>query len=352
MDADLLNDLQIFCKDAYEASLTGEIASHTLLKKYVATLNSIFRKSGSGQSVADMVKEWLAGDRGKFFTKDVYIDLGFTTRTDKNAVNMALIREMEKGNLVKCGDKRGCWRPTVTTMEPINWRDANPNASIHLVWPLELDQYFDLYPTNIVIIAGEKNAGKTAFCLNFAYLNHADCPMPIHYFSSEMMEQELAVRVCKFPEQEPFDRVHFWRLEYETVVDMIQPNCINIIDFLEVTDEFWLVGHKIRKIWEKVENGIAIICIQKDPDAKLGRGKAFSTEKARVYLTMTKKQLLTLEEVKNWKNDVRNPGLVIPYRFRKDGIIERKQTLQPLPKPPPRAVAEGEAGVHSSQTTA
>lgn len=250
----------------------------------------------------------------------------------------AIIKEM--GNLLEdFYDFRGCWRPVVSKIEEIDWQAAQPDDTIPLIWPLGLEDYFTLYPTNVIVIAGEKNSGKTSFALNLAYLNALNSPLPIHYFSSEMLAQELSVRVSKFPSSEPFKNTHFFPLPYDSEPDIIEPDAINIVDFLEVEDEFWRVGKKIRKMWEKLKKGIVVVAVQKDPDARLGRGKAFSAEKARVYLTMTKQQKMTLAEVKNFKGDKKPDGMVIPYQFGPDALLTRRVTapapsknnIRPLP---------------------
>ena len=147
-----------------------------------------------------------------------------------------------------------------------------------------------------------------------------------------MAAQELAVRINMFPSKEPFTKVDFMPLDYEAITDMIEPDAINIIDYLEVEDDFWKVASRIRKIWQKLNKGIVILALQKDPDSKYGRGKMFSSEKARVYVTMTKRQNMTLEEIKNYKGKKKPDGTIIPYLFV-DGIIERRVQVKPSTSP-------------------
>lgn len=334
MESEVLKDLHQFCKDIGEAGETGKIESHTVLQKYVSRLNSIFRLSGSGQTIADLVKEYVEAGPGKFLATQMYAELGMTTRQDKKAADQSLRRLSEKNLVTECGEQRGCWRPVQNTLERINWREADPDDIIPMKWPLGIEQHFTLYPTNVIILAGEKNSGKTAYCLNTAYMN-VNLPYPINYFSSEMAAQELAVRIRMFPNQDVFDRINFYPLNVEAVVDVIDPDAINIVDFLEVEDEFWKIARRIRQMWQKLRKGIVLVAIQKDADARYGRGKAFSAEKARVYITMTKRLNMTLEEIKNFKGDVKPDGKVIPYMFGPNGSILPKPPPPPKPKPAP-----------------
>ena len=332
MEPEMLNELQLLCKDMQEASESGEIQSANLFKKYVAHLNSIYRQSGSGQSIADLVREWVDSGQGRFFTKQIFAELGLTSRSDKKAGDMALRRLVEKGILKECGEQRGCWRPVACTVDQIDWQSADSQDVIPLKWPLGLEQYFTLYPSNVCVIAGEKNSGKTAFMMNVVDMN-PDIGLPVHYYSSEMLAQELKVRVEMFKNPKAFEQAKFFPLIFDEVVDVIDPDAINIIDYLEVEDEFWMVAKKIRKMWQKLQKGIVLVALQKDPDSRYGRGKAFSSEKARVYMTMTKKQNMTLEEIKNFKGDANPGGLVIPYQFGEHGSLKRR----PMPKSAPSA---------------
>jgi len=54
----------------------------------------------------------------------------------------------------------------------------------------------------------------------------------------------------------------------ENFDDVIDPNGINIIDYLEVLDDFWKVGQQIKAIHDKLKNGIAVIAIQKNKGAR------------------------------------------------------------------------------------
>jgi hypothetical protein len=68
--------------------------------------------------------------------------------------------------------------------------------------------------------------------------------------------------------------------------DIIEPNGINVIDFMEFHDRFWLIGEDLRAIYDKLENGIAIINIQKNETKTVGKGGSVTKEKARLYLAL------------------------------------------------------------------
>ena len=92
----------------------------------------------------------------------------------------------------------------------------------------------------------------------------------------------------------------------ENFHDVIKPDEINIVDFLEVHDEFYKVGGFIRKIHEKLKNGICIICIQKNAGTDFGLGGQRSIEKARLYISLAKgypHHVAKIVKGKNWINE-------------------------------------------------
>jgi GTPase SAR1 family protein len=178
-----------------------------------------------------------------------------------------------------------------------------------------VEKYVNLYEGNIVVVAGSPNSGKTAMMLNLIHLNQDR--FPVYYFCSEMGETELGDRLSYF-EQEG-RQLEDWTFEAinraTNFADVIRPDCINIIDFLELTQDIYLVNQYLTAITHAIGKGVAIIAIQKKVGASLGRGQEFSLEKPRLYLSMDTNRL-TILKGKNWTQRNLNPnGLFINYRI-------------------------------------
>jgi hypothetical protein len=88
--------------------------------------------------------------------------------------------------------------------------------------------------------------------------------------------------------------------------EVIQPNALNIIDYLELHDEFYAISRVINDIYNKLENGLCIIALQKNPGAETGLGGWRGLEKPRAYLTMDS-GFLHIVKAKNFTTDV-NPN--------------------------------------------
>jgi hypothetical protein len=136
----------------------------------------------------------------------------------------------------------------------------------------------------------------------------------IYYFSSEMGPQELKLRLSKF-NRKLTDWNFYPKERASDFADVIKPDAINIIDFLEIHDEFWKVGGKLMEIHDKLHKGIAIVAIQKDKNKEYGLGGMKGLEKPRLYLTLNPGQA-KIEKAKNRANPSRNPnGLVRDFKL-------------------------------------
>jgi len=103
--------------------------------------------------------------------------------------------------------------------------------------------------------------------------------------------------------------------------DVIGKDCINIIDYLELLDNFYLIGKKISEIWEKLDKGVAIIFLQKDKGKDIARGGHTSLDRARAYFVIDPDfpgQKIRIEAMKNWKDPMVNPkGYTRNYKLAK-----------------------------------
>lgn len=252
------------------------------------------------------VEEWVLTSSGFFLASEVYNWLQVTSKEDKKIIAQALRRLMAKGVTERVGGRNACYRRIERECEEIDWQNA-PTNDIPIKFPLDIHTLINIYPGNIIIVAGESNAGKTAFMLDFIRLNMDR--YKIHYFNSEMGASELRLRLGLFKNVSEWTFTAYERAD--NFEDVIKPNDINVIDFLDVTDEFWKVGGVIKGIHEKLKDGICIIGLQKNEgywDAKaqkwidrdLGRGGALSLEKARLYLSMGR-GTMKITKAKNWK---------------------------------------------------
>jgi hypothetical protein len=130
-----------------------------------------------------------------------------------------------------------------------------------------------------------------------------------------MGKEELASRLSNF-EGITLDEWNFKAEERShNFADVIRPDCVNIIDFMELSGDFYMVAEYLRQIHDKLAGGICIVALQKKREAELGRGGDFGLEKPRLYMCMDAGKL-TIQKAKNWVDPTKNPnGLTIKFKL-------------------------------------
>jgi len=275
---------------------------------------------------SEEVTDFVLTSSGVFLTSDVYNRLQVTSRQDRKNIVTALLRLKDRGIIERTGTRDGCYRRIDTEADDIDFVNVADNG-LDVKWPFAIERFVKILPKNIVVIAGSPNAGKTAFLLNLINLNQQK--HKIIYFSSEMGALELHNRLAKFGF--PLDSWNFRAVERSSnFADVIDPDAINIIDFLELHADFWQVGGMIKNIYDKIKTGLAVIALQKNPGTDFGLGGQRSVEKARLYLSMDQNKL-SIQKAKNWAS-TENPNnmtvrfkLIDGCRFMKQGDWTRKE---------------------------
>lgn len=287
--------------------------------KIASALARVERKE---RNLSAEIREWITLQEGYFNTTDILQTLQLTTREEKKNLTVILTRLNHEGIIEKYGERRGQYRTVQKLEENIIDLTSADTTCLNIKFPLGIHDLVKIMPKNIIIIAGESNAGKTAFLLNTAAKNMLD--HPVFYFSSEMGGAELKERLQNYQEYVPFDLwKHCTFIERANDFDVaIRPDAINIIDFLEIHDEFYKIGGYIKKIFDKLNKGIAIIAIQKNKGRDDGLGGARSIEKARLYLSMAP-GTIKIVKAKNWVSSMVNPnGLQLDYKLAKGMVFK------------------------------
>ena len=262
------------------------------------------------RNISEDVRKWVMSTEGHFVSTEYHAEARLSTREDKHAVTECLRRMALEGIIQRYGDKRGSYRRVENECSEIDFQNAS-NDIFPIRWPLQVEKYVEVCPNNVIVVAGEKDAGKTCYLLNTAKLNMQK--HRVFYFSSEMGDRELKKRLLKFGM--PLSEWTFTPLERSSnFADVIRPDAVNIIDFLEIHDEFYRIGALIKEIYDKLKGGIAIIAIQKNPNVDWGLGGMRSMEKARLYLSLEKGRAKIVSG-KNWAREVRPDGLCLDYKL-------------------------------------
>jgi hypothetical protein len=192
----------------------------------------------------------------------------------------------------------------------MNFLEAD-ETPIEIRLPFGLNKLVELMEGSLVVVAGESNSGKTALLLNLIRQNQD--LHETHYFNSEMSAGELKKRLGKFDHLLSSWKFHAWERS-DHFADVIRPDALNVIDFLEISEDFFKVGGQLAAIHRKLGKGIAVVALQKNPGVELGLGGARSLEKARLYLSMGP-GMIRVVKAKLWASAQNPSGLQRSFKL-------------------------------------
>lgn len=274
-------------------------------------VDSAFKRAmGKDRNLTDEIREWVSATFGPFSTTMLYQEQQIATKDDRHKVRTILSRLVADKLIERIPNRNGWYRKPDETVVEMNYLEASGEC-VNIRLPFGMESMIEIMPGNIILIAGEPNSGKTAWLLNIIRDNMNS--HHIWYFNSEMGEGELRKRLEKFEDV----RLEAWRFKAfersSDFGDVLRPGKgnINIIDFLEIHDNFYEIGGKIADIHRRLNGAIAIIAIQKKPgkDQKIGIGGFLTLEKPRLVLSMRPHQI-EIVKAKNWRTTDNPNGLV------------------------------------------
>lgn len=282
-----------------------------------------------------VIEEWIGLiPTGKFSVHDIWNEVGIDSPENKAHLRVILGRLEVKGTISSSGG--GIYRKTDGIAPEIDWQNADPKKTVPLVFPFGEHELARIYPKSIVILAGSKNAGKTAYLLNVVALNMQD--FQVDFYNSETSAEQLHERLShwEIPKPAPFKTYQ----RYDNFADVIHPDHISVIDYLDLNSEVYLVGAEIDAIFRKLDRGVAVIGLQKPPpsvslfkgekkyiERDLAYGGAFTAKRAVLYISMSggtepgKPGHLKLVYVKTPANPTIKPdNMAWNYEIGQDGV--------------------------------
>ena len=279
------------------------------------------RSDSRDRHITAEIREWVMSQKGHFSVTNLLREVTIVTQAHKSAARSAINRMVETGELQHHSSKAGIYRKVENRADDIKFQGAD-TTPYKITLPLGVTDWCHVYPGNIVLVAGAADAGKTAFLLGTAELNMGQ--QETYYFSSEMGATELKARLGKTETPlEEWGRGVRFKERYADFPDVIQPDALNIIDYLEVTTDFWQVAEQLKQMHDKLGKGVAVVGLQKKVGSDTGRGGEFTLEKPRIALSIDPAkgggQRIKIVKGKNWARRGENPRGLVRYFKLVDG---------------------------------
>ncbi|HHT9146511.1 MAG TPA: bifunctional DNA primase/polymerase [Candidatus Wunengus sp. YC61] len=296
-------------------------------------LSALNREEGREKSLAQEIREFLCLQPGTINLQTVHNCLQLSTRAEKKNASIILKRlsEGEDRMLDRVPGSAGVYKTVNKDLKRIDLSDKSDlHGELPIDFPFEIEKLIKPMPGCVYIIAGETDSGKSAFLMNFAKKNVG--LNVVHYFSTEMGKQEFSDRLAYFwPEAAHCKNLNFYE-RYEDFDQVIFPDDINIIDYLELFEDFYKMAGAIKQIGRALKGGVAFIALQKPQNRDEGEGGERTKNLPRLYLSLSPNKL-KIVKAKNWRNSMINPNkleiefkLLEGCKFRDVTTWKRKET--------------------------
>jgi hypothetical protein len=307
------------CREAIEqanrVAEAGQTGDYEKTIEAISQFNVDGAKEFRGKTLADKIRKWILLENGYFSVKDIYNSLGIVKETERGNVRVIVHSLYKKGELDKHPSRGGFYRRIEEQSEPLDWINA-PEGEYPITLPLGLSSIVQVLPKSIICIAGTPNSGKTSICLDTIRVNMDK--LRINYFSSELGAAKLKNRLSKFENVEFPLGWHFHPFyRSSNFPDSVKPypDDLNIIDYVELAADVFMVGDIIKGIFDNLDKGIAIVVLQKKFGADMGRGAEFSLEKPSLYVSI-EKGWAKIVKCKEFRGNDNPNGKVMPFRLR------------------------------------
>jgi hypothetical protein len=272
------------------------------------------RIQSKDRNLTQEIRDLISVTSGHFRVSEIYRLLPNLSPGNKISIRVILKRLIDEQLIERAGKEDGLFRRIENDEQRLDIRQKS-SGEVKISMPFQLGNKTKILPKNIITIGGTPDGGKTAFLLNVAAMNRNS--HGIFWFTSEMGLDELQGRI---------DLMGISREEWQSKIttierssnfqDVIRPDSLNIIDFLELSgDDYLKVGEHIRRIWEKLTTGICFIAIQKRYGTDLPQGGIGAIEKARLALSFDR-GVVKIVKAKNWRDGRSNPnGLEMGFKL-------------------------------------
>ena len=299
---------------------------------------------GLYKAASAAVDEWLENHVGETFDLDTICrHLEIHDAEKRNLITIKLAYEVKHGNLEKLNKT---YKYVNREKKIIPWETANEGDELDIHWPkargefgnasFGFDGHIALRPADLIVVAGLSNWGKSAFARNFMGENlpswDGKIQMMVNEYSPGRFKSVLSrIHWINWFNQE--NKPRFRLIErHEDWKYAIEPDWINIIDWIGLTENFYLIRKIMEDIQGALNGGIAMIILQKREGRPLGEGGGMTEDLASAYFLIDN-GVLTVRKVKEPKNGFNPNGATYGFEVVNGGAdFANIRTVKLCPK--------------------
>ena len=239
----------------------------------------------SYKQVSKLVDDWVPFHIGQTFDIDMICrDLQAVSRSARHAVTTKLFNDQKAGRLEKLNR---LYRYLSLDKEIIPWYDYTDTEPLPFSWPkgrdgtsFPFDGHITMREKDLFIIGGVSNKGKSCLCKNLVWENMDNWNGRLSYFVNEFQPARFAKGADLMGWKTPFNsdgtrKFELIRQEADWQY-AIEPDHLNIIDWIEMEDEFYKIATILKAIQQRLRKGMAVVVLQKGEGNTLAIGGQFS----------------------------------------------------------------------------
>jgi hypothetical protein len=238
----------------------------------------------------------------------------------KSFVNIRkIVARLVEQKILRPIGKRGDYR-VIKKVEPVKWwNDEISEDPINFLFPRShedetkfgIEDLVEIFPGDIILIAGTSNFGKTCLALNMLGENLNLMPCVLMGSEYTAVDGKITPKFKRrmkrmnwvnwVEDGKPKFQLLPVGFDYE---DYIQPDSFNVVDWISLPGEYYLIDTVMKSIKDKVGHGIGALVLQKNPGAEWGEGGPRTERYADVYITVDSygnESMITLGKVKSPK---------------------------------------------------
>ena len=229
-------------------------------------------------------------------------------------------------------------RPNLIMFINREWVEVDLEAPMQDCWtdiplPLDLEDHIKIPMGSIGGVAGYVNSGKTAFLMECAELACKSSDMPVFYWFNEMSENKAKERVLDdysyLVEAKRSGQFHLVEQKDFEIPDVIQPDAVNIVDYLRRTEEVFRHAGDIDALRKNLGNGVLWFGLQKTANSSSGYGGIPTRWLSNIYITLDLVQELekgmkgraTIRKAKDYLNCNPNGKACLYHTSGKHGTL-------------------------------
>jgi len=235
------------------------------------------------------------------------------------------MRLLEKQAIIKSTGRNDGTYKVLRQVKPVPWWDGNNAEPLNFRFPRAYDDgsefgiedLVEVFAGDMILIAGASNYWKTGFALSLLGENLDLFPLPrlmgSEYtaadgkISPKFKRRLNRMEWVKWLTEDGKPRFELYPVgaDYE---DYIKPDTLNIIDWISLPGEYYLIDRVTKTMKDRVGNGVIVGVIQKNRATEFGEGGERTERYADIYITIdpfgekgSQESLLTLGKVKSPK---------------------------------------------------